>query len=99
MKRPAAAPAVLKRPAARTTNADAPFKKPASVLKKPSASRRIPKSSTWKLIHTSIYRRARTAIFQKTGDDDKAKDMARLACQKAKKQFLEGTLKHPKLAA
>ena len=99
MKKPAASAAVLKRPAAKATAAHAPtLKKPAAaggIQKKPTA-RKIPKSSTWKLIHTAIYNKVRAELFAKTGNDEKSKELARAACKRAKAKFLAGTLKDPR---
>ncbi len=94
MKKPAAATGtVLKRPAAAAVAAGGFEKKPAA------AARKIPKSSTWKLINSAIYNKVRNELFAKTGDDEKSKEVARAACKRAKAKFLAGTLKHHRLGS
>ena len=101
-KKPAASAAVLKKPAAKATAAHVPtLKKPAAAggIEKKPAARKIPKSSTWKLIHTAIYTKVRKELFAKTGDDEKSKELARAACKRAKTKFMKGTLKDPRLGS
>ena len=99
MKKPSAADkaAVKKRPAAANkTTGGAALKRPAAADKKPAAktsNRKVPKSSTWKLVHSRIYKSVRERHFAKNGDDEKAKHVARLACKTAKAKFMAGTLK------
>ena len=93
-KRPAAA---KKKPAASNKAAGgAARKRPAAALKMPAAktsNRKVQKSSTWKLLHSRIYKSVRETHFAKNGDDEKAKHVARLACKTAKAKFMAGTLK------
>jgi hypothetical protein len=91
----AEADTVARKPAAAT---DALKKRPSSSIgthiKKPAAAaRRVPKSSTWKLIHSRIFHQTRKTEFDKHGNDEKSKEAASRACTKAKVKFLNGTLK------
>ena len=97
MKRPAAASEVKKMPAASNKAAGgAACKRPAAALKMPAdktSNHKVQKSSTWKLVHSRMYKAVRAAHFAKSGDDAKAKHVAKLACKKAKAKFMTGTLK------
>ena len=79
-KKPAASPTMLPTSSAKTTSKKGPLNK----------TKKAPKSSPWKLMHSRIYSAVRAQRFAEHGDDEKAKQQASKACAAAKVKFDKG---------
>ena len=74
------------------TNKEAPK---TSVCKKPAAKTKLlgVKNAVWKNVHSQIWHKVKTEIYNKTGDVEASKQAASKACARAKTLFLKGMLR------